>query len=472
MRAFKIASAYLLLVVLLGACMTYYQRYREFNQSFENGNLEQAKKLLEADDKGESRKSRFLYFTNLGVVNSMLSNYEESNAWFEKAYIFGEDYRKNYLNYAASFLTNPKMTVYPGEDHEHLLVPYYKSINYLKQGNFEAALVEARRMDIRLNQFSDKYKSDNKFQEDAFIDLLIGLIYDASKDYNNAFIAYRNAYNTYENEYKTRFGLSAPDQLKKDLLRTAKLSGFYTEVEQYEREFKMKTPEPMATNEGRVLFIWHNGLGPVKDEWAINFVIIKGAGGVVNFQNEELGLNFNFIMSGDDKSSLGDLRTLRVVFPKYVERELLYTDASVQWDGGSSRLFKAEPVNDIARQLLKQRMLKELGESLLRVAIKKAAEQAIRQQSEGAAVAASIINMATEQADTRNWQTLPHSIYYTWLEGEAGKKDLNLKLLSSRFSSYNTQKNISVEFEKGRTKVLTYHSLDVSPRYNPVMDSY
>ncbi|MEQ8561609.1 MAG: hypothetical protein RID18_08890, partial [Cytophagales bacterium] len=117
MRAFKIASAYLLLVVLLGACMTYYQRYREFNQSFENGNLEQAKKLLEADDKGESRKSRFLYFTNLGVVNSMLSNYEESNAWFEKAYIFGEDYRKNYLNYAASFLTNPKMTVYPGEDH-------------------------------------------------------------------------------------------------------------------------------------------------------------------------------------------------------------------------------------------------------------------------------------------------------------------------------------------------------------------
>lgn len=459
----------MLLVLLLGACVTYYQKYIEFNRSFENGNLEKAKKLIEADKKGATRKGKFLYFTNFGTVLSMMGDYEGSNAWFEKAYLFGEDYRKNYVNYAISFLSNPKMEVYPGEDHEHLLVPYYKAINYLKLGDFESALVEARRMDIRLNQFSDKYKSKTKFQEDAFIDLLIGLIYDASKDYNNAFIAYRNAYNTYENEYKKRFGVSAPDQLKRDLLRTAKLSGFDTEVEQYERDFRMKTPDLIGSDEGRVLFIWHNGLGPIKDEWAINFVVVNGAGGMVSFQNEELGLFFDFPVSGDDQSSLNDLRTLRVVFPKYVERELLYTDAAVQWDGGSSNLYKAEPVNDIARQLLKQRMVKEMSESLLRVAIKKAAEEAIRQESEELAVAASIFNMATEQADTRNWTTLPHTIYYTWIEGKSGKKNIQLKLFSSQYSSYNKQKTLSVDIEKGRTKVMTYHSLEISPRYNPAM---
>jgi hypothetical protein len=460
----------MLLVVLLGACVTYYQRYLDFNRNFERGNLKEAKNLLESDKKGSQRKARFLYFANMGVVNSMMGNYAESNVWLEKAYLFGEDYRKNYLNYAASFLTNPKMTVYPGEDHEHLLVNYYKAINYLKMNDFEAAMVEARRMDIRLNQFSDKYDSDKKFQKDAFIDLLIGLIYDASKDYNNAFIAYRNAYNTYEEEYKPRFGFGAPDQLKKDLLRTAKLTGFMNEVDFYERKFDMKAPSGTPSDKGRVLLFWHNGLGPVKDEWAINFVVVKGSGGTFVFQNDELGLAFNFPVSGDEASSLNDLRTLRVVFPKYVSRELLFNNAAIQWNGGSDKLHKAEDIDAVARQLLRQRMIKEMSESLLRVAIKKAAEEAIRQESEGAAVAASIINMATEQADTRNWQTLPHSIYYSWIEAPPGEQKLTLKLASSNFSSYNTSKEINVDVVKGRTQIVTYHSLEVSPRYNPALN--
>ena len=27
-----------------------------------------------------------------------------------------------------------------------------------------------------------------------------------------------------------------------------------------------------------LIFFWHNGLGPVKDEWSINFMIHSGAG--------------------------------------------------------------------------------------------------------------------------------------------------------------------------------------------------
>jgi hypothetical protein len=460
----------MLLALLLGACMTYYQRYADFNKSFENGNIAEAQKLLEADKKGAERKARFLHFANLGVTNSLLGNYSASNDWLEKAYIFGEDYRKNYANYAMSFLTNPKMTVYPGEDHEHLLVNYYKAINYLKMGNFEAALVEARRMDIRLNQFSDKYKSENKFKEDAFIHLLTGLIYDATNEYNNAFISYRNAYNIYKDDYKTRFGIEAPQQLKMDILRTAKLIGFYNEVELYEKEFEMKAPNDISPNNGRLLFFWHNGLGPVKDEWAINFVVVKGAGGAFVFQNDELGLAFSFPSGGDGSASLNDLRTLRVVFPKYVSRDVLFTNAALQWDGGSTNLQKAEDIDQVARQLLKQRMIKEMTESLMRVAVKKAAEAAIRKENEGLAVAASILNMATEQADTRNWQTLPHDIHYAWVEAKPGKQDIDLKLASAKFGSFNTTKKIAVEIEKGRTKVVSFHSLEVSPRYNPVMD--
>ena len=71
----------------------------------------------------------------------------------------------------------------------------------MKMGRFEEALVEVRRMEILLNQLDDKYKSEEKFNKDAFVHLLMGLVYDAQGDINNAFIAadtvilYENYYN-------------------------------------------------------------------------------------------------------------------------------------------------------------------------------------------------------------------------------------------------------------------------------------
>src|SRR6267154_2426568 len=98
----------------------------------------------------------------------MMGRYEESNQFFEKAFLFGEVYRINYLNEAASYLTNPNFTSYRGEDHEHLLIFYYKAINYLKMNNTDDALVEIRRLNIRLQQLTDRYNSPDKDDHDAF----------------------------------------------------------------------------------------------------------------------------------------------------------------------------------------------------------------------------------------------------------------------------------------------------------------
>ncbi len=81
------------------------------------GDIKAADKVLANDKKSASGKARFLYFTNRGVANSFLGEYELSNDFLEKAYIFVEDYQRNYLNEAVSFLSNPNFVVYPGEDH-------------------------------------------------------------------------------------------------------------------------------------------------------------------------------------------------------------------------------------------------------------------------------------------------------------------------------------------------------------------
>jgi hypothetical protein len=159
----------------------------------------------------------------------MKGEYAKSNKAFEKAFLFGEDYKVNYFTEAASFLTNPTITLYRGEDHENLLPLYYKALNFLKLNQYEDALVECRRLNIRLQQLSDKYKNPEKYQRDAFIHNLMGIIYQANGDWNNAFIAYRNALEIYNDDYVTMFNVQAPDQLKKDLLISAWRMGFTDE---------------------------------------------------------------------------------------------------------------------------------------------------------------------------------------------------------------------------------------------------
>src|SRR5690606_5625481 len=78
------------------------------------------------------------------------------------------------------------------------------------------ALVEAKRINIKLLEFNEKYSENkNKYSEDAFSQILQGIIYESTGDINNAFIAYRNAYEIYERNNNQYFGVPLPEQLNR-----------------------------------------------------------------------------------------------------------------------------------------------------------------------------------------------------------------------------------------------------------------
>ncbi len=455
---FQIPAFGFLLALVFTSCATYYELNYEFNRYFESGDLESAQSAIKSNSRGLKKKTRFLYFANRGVVANMLGNYEASNVYLEKAYIYGEDYQRNYADIAASFLTNPNIIDYPGEDHEHLLLLYYKSLNYLHLNDHESALVECRRLNNRLNALSDKYRSDNKFRQDAFIHTLMGLIYDAGGDYNNAFIAYRNAYNIYQGDYSKFFNLTAPEQLKRDLLRTAYQTGFMEEVRFYEKEFGVTYQHSVPEN-GELVFFWNNGLGPVKDEWSVNFVTEEGDGGVV-FVNDEYGWSFPFDFSGDDgEDKLTDLEIFRISMPKYVERTPRFSDGALKIESRKYPLELAEDVNAIAFKSLEQRILLELGKSLMRAALKKTVEEAVEEESEGWGFVVGLVNAATEKADTRNWQTIPHSILYTRIPLEAGNNEVVLQAGDGGQLLRNIE-SFSFEGSPGKTLFHAYQTLN------------
>lgn len=441
------------------SCTTYYQKNLKFNTYFQNGQIQEAENVLTASKKIK-KKEQFLYNVNRGVLASMQGEYENSNSFFETAYLLVEDYQINYLNEGVAFLTNPNMVHYKGEGFEMLLINYYKAFNYLKLGNKEAALIECRRMNIRLNEIGDKYKSANKYKRDAFMHNLMGIIYDANDDHNNAFIAYRNALNIYEEDYINMFNLNPPDQLKRDLLRSAYLNGFQSDLDFFERKFGMNYTHD-TTQQGDVVFLWHNGLGPVKSEWSINFSILRGAGGNVAFVNEEMGFNFTFPMASDQyqSSGLSDLEFIRVAFPKFVERKPLITAGMLHVNNKEYKLEKAEDINAIAFKSLQDRMMAELGRTLLRVALKKAAEYKLRSQNQGLGAALSVINAVTEKTDTRHWQTLPHSIHYTRISLPEGEHTISF----NGDGNTDSTESFSIPIKAGQTFFQTFHTLGAAP---------
>ncbi|WP_417603759.1 COG3014 family protein [Owenweeksia hongkongensis] len=448
-------------VMLLSGCATYYQKNLKFQEAFSSGDLEGANKLLDKNEKAAEGRNRLLFFLKKGVVLQMMGRYEESNKYFEQAYIYVEDYRKNYGMEALTLISNPTVKEYPAEDHEKVLIHYYKALNFLKMNRPQEALVEARRLNNKLNALNDRYENrPNSYADDAFAHVLMGIAYEMDNDVNNAFIAYRNAYNTYKSSYTENFALNAPEQLKQDLMRTAYLNGFIEELQQYESEFGVDY-QYQKRDGGELIFFWHNGLGPVKAEWSINFTIVKGDGGVVTLVNEELDLFFTFPIpeNGQGGNGFGDLKLIRVAFPKYESRIPVFNQGELVLNGSNTYdLETAEDIDAIARSILQDRMLREIGAAALRLATKQAAEYAARQENQDLGAAISLLNALTEKADTRNWQTLPYSISYSRIPLNVGENKVTLKTKDGKGNQ--NSKDFIFSADKGETVFHIYHSLE------------
>jgi hypothetical protein len=455
-RLFRFLFIMLLMLELVSCTApSFYNKTYNFNRDIATKNFEAAEKLLDDNkDKYENSKVRFLYFVNGGMLSHLKGDFEKSNSYFEKADLFVEDEKKKLGEEASALFINPNTSTYRGETHEILLINYYKALNYYMLGNNEDALVEVRRLNLRLQTLSEKYKSDNKYDQDAYMHLVMGLIYDVNKNYNDAFIAYRNAYDIYENEFLATFQLGAPEQLKHDILRTANLSGMREEQLSFEKKFGFKYSP--YTADANVVVLWHNGMGPVKEEWGINFAIIYTGNGWVNFVSQEYGLSFPFYLGGVD---LNGLTWIKVVFPRYVERKTVYNSAVIKTIEGEFPLQMAEDINAISFKVLNQRMDAEFGKSLLRVAIKQAAAYKIgqSQDSEVLGVALSILASASESADTRNWQTLPRNISYVRVPFSEGRQDVSIILKGG--PGGNETHTQEVNFKKGQTLIYPFYSL-------------
>lgn len=465
-----------IMVILLTSCASYNAQVTEYYSNLRQGNYKKAASSLDNNKLLKKNRNHLLYLLERGKVCHLLNQWDSSNRYFNEADQVMEDARTSAKDIAVGTLLNPMMQAYKGEDFEKYLVHYYKALNYLQLGETDDALVEARRITLRINTQEDKIGNKNKYSEDAFSLMLQGLIYEKGNDVNNAFIAYRNAADVYLKNNGSYYGTEMPQQLKKDLLRTARANGFMDEVSRYEKLLNITLAKEETSPEGgELILFWENGSAPVKQQEDLFFTLFKDAGGNFMFTDAaglyHVPFDFNSGYSQSDVK-LENLRSFRVALPKYEAQPLIYSGAGLQVNNQTFSLEPVENVNTLAFSTLKERMLKELSSTLTRLAVKKLAEAAIRPkeeknddknkteeqkkkdkrekaQREALALGLQIFNFATEKADTRNWQSLPHTIYYTRVPLQKGVNTISLQLngFSSRSIQLSVNGNGSLQFQ-------------------------
>ena len=426
------------LMPLFFSCVTYNNRIGSYYEQVLNNQYDKAYMSLDQNKLLLRKRNRLLYLFEKGKMAHLLKQYDSSNLYFNEADLFIEDARTTAGDVAIGTLLNPMMETYKGEDFEKFMVHYYKSLNYLGLGKTEDAMVEARRISIRNYAQQDKANGNtNRYSDDALALILQGIIYEQSGDINNAFISYRNAADVFLKNKGEWYGVSLPEQLKQDVLRTAAANGFTADVQHYSSLLNTTLQSSAKAPGGELVLFWENGLAPVKQEQNFFFALTKDGLGNFNFTDASGSVNVPFVFDNNlnqDNIKLADLRSLRVAFPKYLEQPLVYTQGTVSVNNVQYTFEQAENINDLAFATLKERFLKEMSKALSRIAIKKIAEAAARpkkddknkDEKEALASAIQLFSLMSEKADTRNWQTLPHTILYTRIPLQAGTNKITV----------------------------------------------
>ena len=404
--------------------------YAGVNRSLLAGQPDQAIEIMEDAKEEYGSKNRLLYLMDHGMVLHLAGEYRKSNAVLEEAHLLIEDlYTKRIRDEAASLLVNEARQPYKGPSYEHVMVNVVKGLNYALLQQWNEALVEARRIDHRLNVLSDEEEGKDTYQEDPFARYLVGLLYDISGDMNNAYVGYRKAEQIYkENVGWTRVTL--PNVLKRDLIRTAKRLGLQSEAKQYQKEYPevaVQQSAKIGKNLAQLVVVTYHGKGPEKEDLFIDVPVSLDALALVALTKPGFRGSNRRTRGGEALLYGIHGRIARIALPRFTLNEKSLALDAIQVRGTTTSLTtRSQRMYDI--HAVAEKSLADGYDSLIlravaRTAIKMATAEGIALGARAAVGKkhrdvigplvgglARVFALATEEADIRSWRTLPGEI--------------------------------------------------------------
>jgi uncharacterized protein len=385
----------LVAVFVLPGCATYSVGIAKVEQQTSNRNLDGALKSL--DELKLTGADRMLYYLNKGTLLHFQGDYAASNQQFESAKRLMEKLSAiSVAEQTGSVVVNDTVKAYEGFGNEQLLVYAYEELNYLQSGNVDDAAVEARQFDIKQRLIAEKHQSAT-YLSGAFVRYLNGMTYEEAGESDSARIDFRKAADGYKAQSSIT-GFGVPAALEADLERLEN-----PRPAAVQKSDGIAMPSSDAGNNGEVVFILHDGLGPTLAE------------------------NIISVANPDPKHGTA---IMSVAVPKFVQRPVPVARFELSEGAQEASSELVENVNAIARKSLDDRLPAITARAVARMVVKNAMARNIKNQGgdSGAAVLMSIVTdvgaIVTERADTRSWSLLPGNILMARLVLPQGTHDL------------------------------------------------
>lgn len=432
-----------LLALVLAACSPHRELYPRLDELARQGNYAQAARLVEesADDYGE--RNAVLWHLDRGIFYHYAGQYEKSNEAFQEAERrIDELFSRSVSGEVGAFLMNDNTLPYRGEDFEGVIVNIYRALNYVKLGDIEAALVEARKVDQKLVAINSHYDEGEKnvYRSDAFARFLTGVFYEMGgtrDDLNDAYIADKLAVESYSEDFSHNYGVDTPRPLKVNLLTHATFMG-RQEVNEATGRFPGVELIPLGEKrrQAEVYVVHFAGRAPVKVEDALSAVAPDG-------------------------------NLIKVAFPRYQRVPYRITGSRITVDGEpAATLEVAQPTGDIAIENLDNRKgriaAKAIARAITKYQLNRKLQEEGRERGPGAELfgflAGNIYAAVSEQADLRSWQTLPDRMLVGRVLLEPGTHKLAVQYLADGGAPAGRRNLGEVTLAPGETRFFIVHT--------------
>ncbi|PIE04345.1 MAG: hypothetical protein CSA76_04730 [Spirochaetales bacterium] len=411
-------------LVFLGSCAstrTFQKQYLESRQLLERRDFSGAAELIEKyKNSGYRKKDRVLFYLDTGMLYHFAGEYSKSNEALSAAEEGMEELlTKSISKSLSSGFLNDNALAYSGEDYEDIYLNVFKCLNYIALEMTDDALVEVRKVQIKLKRLEDKYRKA-AFEYNSSKKAK-GVIPVAESRFHNDVLARYLSYLLYRLD-------NSPDDMRIEYEKL--LHAFEDQPSIYPflpPVFAEVCPEEETA---RLSVLSFTGLSPVKKPQTFYLTTIEHAV-IINTsgQNEE----YNEELSGFSIIPFPGVSAgyhYKLEYPVMVEQGSQVDRIVLNLGSQSRELSLIENMQAVSREIFMQRQPLVMGRTVIRtiskVIAKETGKSALRGASENdfltllLAVLMDVTVDLTENADLRTSRFFPAFAYGIDLNVPAG----------------------------------------------------
>lgn len=441
----------ILLTLSIIGCATDLSQYEKTDNYLYDKDFVAASEVIEeAKEDQYEEKDRVLYYLDLGMLYHYAGLYDMSNTALSEAEIAIEElYTQSVGRGIGSGFGNDNTLDYSGYAYEDVYINIFKALNYIGLNQNSEALVEIRRVHIKLNLLEDKYKEkvDSYYAEASQEESMAQPTLTQVNFYDDALARYLGAILfRYERSYDSA-------RIDAQMMTQA--------VTSQPHLYPNSAPtEPIIfTEEGKVPLniMAFTGLSPVKE--AFTFYIDSGYN-AVNFSPADSNANYTSDdILGYSSMSFSGITSdfhMKFEFPYMTRRGSSSDEVRIVIDGQRYQLALIEDIENIAEQTFMQELPLIIAKTITRAVVKGVAKEVGTEAASDAmesewgavgsvlgfltGVVADVAVDATEQADLRISHYFPAHSYVQEITLEPGVYSIQVEYLNNGKVIYTDDK--------------------------------